>query len=164
MVKNLLILKNELVSLEIGDIRSHGAVSMQHFAQIWDALSPQSWAGFLSNTIGGLLWRGGGGAAGGAQAVTARTLTVEDMSSQLDELLRQSIYAFTRRWGGLLNEARGDRAGGRNLVKVEGQLDEALGTAFGSQSEVVGKLREAIAMNAQAQRDAAEEKKGARRY
>ncbi|KAJ2896965.1 Conserved oligomeric Golgi complex subunit 3 [Zalerion maritima] len=53
MVKNLLVLKNSLVSLEIGDARDSagGAAqggmlgglsgsSLQHFGQIWDALTP----------------------------------------------------------------------------------------------------------------------------
>lgn len=164
MVKNLLIIKNELVSLEIGDIRGDTA-AMQHFGHIWDNLSPQNWVGFVSNIIGGSLWsRGTGGAGAGAATVTAKTLTVEDMSEQLDELLRQSIVAFTQRWGGLTNDARARKPGVKPIGKVEKELDEVLLRAFSNQPEVIAKLKEAIEINAQAQEKAQEEKKGIRRY
>ncbi|KAK1498300.1 Sec34-like family protein [Colletotrichum tamarilloi] len=159
MVKNLLIIKNELVSLEIGDIRGDTA-AMQHFGHIWDNLSPQNWMGFVSNIIGGSLWSRG--ATAGAATVTAKTLTVEDMSEQLDELLRQSIVAFTQRWGGLTNDARARKPGVKPIGKVEKELDEVLLRAFSNQPEVIAKLKEAIEINAQAQEKAQEEKKGIR--
>uniref|UniRef100_L2FJX6 Conserved oligomeric Golgi complex subunit 3 n=1 Tax=Colletotrichum fructicola (strain Nara gc5) TaxID=1213859 RepID=L2FJX6_COLFN len=161
MVKNLLIIKNELVSLEIGDIRSDAA-AMQHFGHIWDHLSPQNWVGLVSNIISiGSLW-----SRGGTQqpSVTAKTLTVEDMSEQLDELLRQSIVAFTQRWGKLMNDARERKVGVKPIGKVEKELDEVLQRAFNNQPEVIGKLKEAIQINAQAQEAANGEKKGIRRY
>ncbi|KAK2003968.1 Sec34-like family protein [Colletotrichum falcatum] len=160
MVKNLLIIKNELVSLEIGDIRGDAA-AMQHFGHIWDNLSPQSWVGFVSNIIGGSLWSRG---TPQQPSVTAKTLTVEDMSEQLDELLRQSIVAFTQRWGKLTNDASARKTGVKPIGKVEKELDEVLQRAFSNQPEVIAKLKEAIQINAQAQEAAQEEKKGIRRY
>ncbi|PHH80320.1 hypothetical protein CDD80_1959 [Ophiocordyceps camponoti-rufipedis] len=157
MIQNLLMLKNELFSLEIGDIRSQPQ-SMQHFGRIWDTLSPQNWVGFFSSILGGSLW------TRGAPAVTAKTLTAEDMSEQLDELLRQSIYAFTRRWGALVDGAQSRAAGAKPLAKVEAELEGLLRGAFERQPEVVAKLREAIRLNAQAQTDAREAKRGAKRY
>jgi conserved oligomeric Golgi complex subunit 3 len=166
MVKNLLVLKNELVTLEIGDIRSQGPGDMGGIsAQIWETLSPGNWAGYIfSNIVPTSLWSSPAGTAAKPPAVTAKTLTVEDVSEQLDELLRQSIYAFTQRWGGLLNDATARKMGAKPIGKVEGELDRILDAAFGSQPEVVGKLKEAIQISAQAQRDAAGEKKGVRRY
>lgn len=158
MVKNLLILKNELVSLEIGDITNAGD-SLQHFSQIWETLSPQNWIAFFGNMMGGSLW-----SRSSAPTVTAKTLTVEDMSEQLDELLRQSIYAFTKRWGALITSARGGKAGAQSLDKVETALEEVLHVAFSNQPEVVGKLKEAIQLNVQAQDDANDSKQGVRRY
>jgi hypothetical protein len=157
MVKNLLIIKNELVSLEIGDIRNH-ANSMQHFGHIWDTLSPQNWVGFFSNIISGSLW------SRGTPSVTAKTLTVEDMNEQLDELLRQSIYAFTQRWGTLMNDSRNRKTGVKPIAKVETELETILQNAFSNQPEVVGKLKEAIEQHAQAQNDAKDNKSGVRRY
>ncbi|PHH85936.1 hypothetical protein CDD83_10975 [Cordyceps sp. RAO-2017] len=156
MIQNLLVLKNELFSLEIGDIRSD-AQPMQHFGRVWDALSPQNWLGFFGGILGGAPW-----SRGGAPAVTATTLTAEDMNEQLDELLRQSIYAFTRRWAALTNEAHG--RGAAAVAKVEAELEALLGGAFHSQPEVVAKLKEAIRLNAQAQNDANDAKRGAKRY
>lgn len=153
MVKNLLIIRNELVSLEIGDIRSQEP-SMQHFSRIWDTLSPTNWVGFFSNillnTAGSTLWS----RSTASTAVTAKTLTVQDMSEQLDELLRQSIYAFTKRWGAMTNDARSRKPGARPIAKVEAALDDMLSAAFRDQPEVVEKLREAIEANAKAQDDA----------
>ncbi|KAF4338884.1 oligomeric golgi complex subunit 3 [Fusarium beomiforme] len=146
-----------LVSLEIGDIRSHGA-SMQHFVHIWDTLSPQNWVGFFSNIIGGGLW------SRGTPSVTAKTLTVEDMNEQLDELLRQSIYNFTHRWGALMNDSQNRKPGVKPIAKVEAELESLLMTAFSNQPEVVGKLKEAIEQHAQAQNDAKDEKQDIRRY
>ena len=157
MVKNLLIVKNELVSLEIGDIRSH-AQSMQHFGQIWDTLSPQNWVGFFGSIIGGSIW------SRGQPSVTAKTLTVEDMSEQLDELLRQSIYAFTKRWASLLNDAENRKPGVKPIAKLEAELENILDTAFSNQPEVIAKLKEAIAQNAEAQKNAKDEERGAKRY
>lgn len=158
MVKNLLIIKNELVSLEIGDIRSQAA-AMQHFGQIWDALSPQNWVGFFGNIIGGSLW-----SRGGPPSVTAKTMTVEDMNEQLDELLRQSIYGFTKRWGTTTNESRARKTGVKPIAKVEAQLEAMLETAFSNQQEVKAKLKEAIELNAQSQNEAKDAKQGAKRY
>src|SRR5690242_10191595 len=102
MIKNLLILKNELLSLEIGDVRSQTA-DMQYFGQIWDALgAAQGWVGYFSSFIpGSSLWSSApsssrpstaaGGKAGGGGAQDAQ----QDAGEQLDELLRKSIYAFT---------------------------------------------------------------------
>ncbi|KAH7154931.1 Sec34-like family-domain-containing protein [Dactylonectria estremocensis] len=157
MVKNLLIVKNELVSLEIGDIRNQTA-SMQHFSHIWDTLSPQNWVGFISNIIGGSLW------SRGTPSVTAKTLTVEDMNEQLDELLRHSIYAFTQRWGTLMTDSRNRKTGVKPIAKVETELETILQTAFSNQPEVVGKLKEAIEQHAQAQSEAKDSKQGIRRY
>ncbi|KXX77278.1 Conserved oligomeric Golgi complex subunit 3 [Madurella mycetomatis] len=165
MVKNLLILKNELMTLEIGDVRGghnvagggaggYMAGSMQHFTQIWDTIRPQNLLGGLLSSFGNLstyipmpsripgssLWSRSGastpvpGAGGG---------DVHDASEQLDELLRQSIYGFTRRWAGV----------------VERELDEMLERAFSGQPEVVGKLKEAIQIEAQAQAQAMGEKR-----
>ncbi|KAH6686820.1 Sec34-like family protein [Plectosphaerella plurivora] len=166
MVKNLLIIKNELVSLEIGDIRGDGAAGMQHFGQIWDTLSPQNWYNYFSSVIGGVGSIGSSfwGSSSSAATVTAKTLTVEDMSEQLDELLRQSIVAFTQRWGKVMNEAKARKTGVKPIGKVEKELEEVLATAFSNQPEVIGKLHEAIQMSAQAQEQADGEKKGARRY
>ncbi|KAH6605970.1 sec34-like family [Trichoderma cornu-damae] len=157
MVKNLLIIKNELVSLEIGDIRSQPP-AMQHFGQIWDTLSPQNWVGFFGSIISGNLW------SRGAPSVTAKTLTVEDMSEQLDELLRQSIYAFTKRWGSLINDSRSRKVGVKPIAKIETDLENLLQTAFSNQPEVISKLKEAIQLNAQAQNEANNTGTGARRY
>jgi hypothetical protein len=158
MVKNLLIIKNELISLEIGDIRSH-TESMQHFGQMWDTLSPQKWVGLFNNIIGGSLW------SRGPPSVTAKTLTVEDMNEQLDELLRQSIYAFTKRWGTRINESQNRKVGTKPIAKVEAELENMLQTAFSNQPEVIVKLHEAIQMNAQGQMEPKDgEKGGVRRY
>jgi hypothetical protein len=86
------------------------------------------------------------------------------MSEQLDELLRQSIYAFTRRWGALINTGLTRRPGSKPLGKVERELDDVLQLTFSNQPEVVSKLKEAIRMNAQAQKDAVDEKKQGKRY
>ena len=92
--------------------------------------------------------------------MTAKSMTVEDMSEQLDELLRQSIRAFTGRWAARLNGAGGAKERGA----VEGELRGRLGGVFGEQPEVGGKLVEAIEINARAIRDAEAEKTGAKRY
>lgn len=142
MVKNLLIIKNELLSLEIGDIRSQPP-AMQHFGQIWETLSPQNLVGFVGNILGGQLWSRATMAA--APPVSAKTLTVEDMNEQLDELLRQGIYGFTQRWSGRVKDAEAGKAGAKPLAKVEGELETMLQTAFSNQPEVISKLKEAIA-------------------
>ncbi|XP_044717237.1 sec34-like family domain-containing protein [Hirsutella rhossiliensis] len=134
MIQNLLMIKNELFSLEIGDIRSQPQ-SMQHFGRIWDTLSPQNW-----------------------------TLTAEDMSEQLDELLRQSIYAFTKRWGTLINDSQSRKTGVKPIAKVEAELESMLANAFQNHPEVISKLKEAIWLNAQAQNNAKDAKRGAKRY
>ncbi|KAG6264179.1 hypothetical protein E4U48_006352 [Claviceps purpurea] len=157
MVKNLLIVKNELVSLEIGDIRSHPQ-AMQHFGQIWDTLRPANWVSFFGSILGGSLW------SRGAPSVTAKTLTEEDMSEQLDELLRQSIYSFTKRWATLINDAQNRKVGVKPIARVEAELESILNTAFSNQPEVIAKLKEAVQLNAQAQTNAQDEKRGAKRY
>ncbi|KAI0836041.1 Sec34-like family protein [Hypoxylon sp. FL0890] len=165
MIKNLLILKNGLVSLEIGDVRSHPA-AMQHFGQIWDALSPQNWLGLFRGILGGSLslglWSSAVSAspAASGKATPARTQVQpeQDANEKLDELLRQSIYAFTQRWGTLINAARSGKRGAKSLVTTEKELDEKLLTAFGGQPEVVAKLKEAIQINAQAQKELKAEK------
>lgn len=156
MVKNLLIIKNELVSLEIGDIRSQP--SMQHFGQIWETLSPQNWVGLFSSIISNPLW------SRAAPVVTAKTLTAEDMNEQLDELLRHSIYAFTKRWGALMNDSQSRKTGTKPIAKLESELERILQTAFSNQPEVIAKLHEAIQLNAEAQNDVQGEKQGAKRY
>lgn len=157
MIKNLLILKNELVSLEIGDIRSQ-ADAMQHFGQIWDTLSPQNWMGLFRGILGGTLSLGGWLAPAAKPAAAAVPANgnqnqVQDTSEKLDELLRQSIYAFTQRWGGFIHAAQSGKRGARSLGEVEKELDERLLTAFGGQPEVVAKLKEAIDINAEAQKE-----------
>ena len=54
--------------------------------------------------------------------------------------------------------------GGARWGDVERELRERLEGVFGEQPEVVGKLVEAIEINARAMRDAEAEKTGARRY
>ncbi|KAL1836247.1 hypothetical protein VTJ49DRAFT_5394 [Mycothermus thermophilus] len=165
MVKNLLILKNELMTLEIGDVRaqapSGGLVGhMQHFSQIWDTVrAPTHLLGGLLSSFGSLttyipgssrLWSRSGSntpAGGGGTPVIGAagpTQAVDDAGEQLDGLLRQSIVGFTKRWAGLLNEGRSGKLGGKNVEKLERELDEMLERAFGGQPEVVGKLKEAI--------------------
>ncbi|KAI0475221.1 hypothetical protein GGR56DRAFT_503253 [Xylariaceae sp. FL0804] len=168
MIKNLLILKNGLVSLEIGDVRSQ-PTAMQHFGQIWDTLSPQNWMGLFRGILGGTLSLGSWFSAastipamnGKTAAAHAQAQVDQDANEKLDELLRQSIYAFTQRWGTLINAARGGKRGAQNLPAAEKELDEKLVTAFGGQPEVVAKLKEAIWLNAQAQKEVKAEK-GAR--
>lgn len=154
MIKNLLILRNELVSLEIGDIHSQEAGGMQHFGQIWDTLSlAQNLVGYLGSFIpGSSFWsRGSSPAANSAGAAASKA--DQDANERLDELLRRSIYAFTQRWGAMINDAMAKRLGGKNLVKIERDLDELLQRAFSNQPEVIAKLKEAIQINAQAQNE-----------
>ncbi|CAK7205620.1 Golgi transport complex subunit 3 [Sporothrix eucalyptigena] len=191
MIKNLLILKNELLSLEIGDIRNDGggAGAMQHFGQIWDALSlATNLVGYFSTFIPGTsLWsRATGVVAGSAAAaatvagnsyasVTGKAASVvgsvagssrgasmlpngpvapsasdQDVSEQLDDALRRSINAFTQRWGKLIHDGTSRKFGGKNVAKIERELDELLQTAFSNQPEVIVKLKEAIQNAAQA--------------
>lgn len=160
MIKNLLILKNGLVSLEIGDVRSQPA-AMQHFGQIWDALSPQNWLGLFRGVLGGSLSLGYWSSAASSSPAAngkAQAQVEQDANEKLDELLRQSIYAFTQRWGTLINAARSGKRGAKSLVTTEKELDEKLLTAFGGQPEVVAKLKEAIQINAQAQKELKAEK------
>ncbi|KAI0122004.1 Sec34-domain-containing protein [Daldinia grandis] len=165
MIKNLLILKNGLVSLEIGDVRSYPA-AMQHFGQIWDALSPQNWMGLFRGILGGSLSLGlwssavsASPAANGKAAPAKNQVQPEqDANEKLDESLRQSIYAFTQRWGTLINAARSGKRGAKSLEATEKDLDEKLLTAFGGQPEVVAKLQEAIQINAEAQKEVKAEK------
>jgi hypothetical protein len=197
MIKNLLILKNELMTLEIGDIRGAGpqsffAAGSTLAGNLWDSSArAQNLLGGLLSGLGGLstyipgssLWGGagrsgvntpvpggtpalGGGGGGGTPRLGGGGAgqAVDDASEQLDGLLRQGIVAFTKRWAGVLNEARGvgggkQQLGGKNVGKVERELEEMLERAFSGQPEVVGKLKEAIQIEAQAQVLAAGEKK-----
>lgn len=153
MIKNLLILKNELVSLEIGDVRNQDP-GMQYFSQIWNNITPQNLVGYVSSFIPGaasfLSSRLGGGAAAAiAQASSPTPADSGDASEQLDELLRRAIGAFTHRWAVLLDDSRAKKTGGKNMAKVERDLGEMLQTAFSNQPEVVGKLNEAIQLHVQ---------------
>lgn len=142
MIKNLLILKNALVSLEIGDVRSQES-GLQQPGHIWDSLTAQGLMGLLSS-IGSYmpalpvlptpssLWplsrastpQPGASARFQKTNSTSTTAGVAthptlaggdggDASEQLDDLLRRSIYAFTQRWAALLNEARAAAAASR---------------------------------------------------
>ncbi|KAI1347268.1 Sec34-like family protein [Xylaria sp. FL0043] len=160
MIKNLLIIKNGLMSLEIGDVRAQPA-TMQYFGQIWDTLSPQNWMGLFRGILGGTLSLGlwssvstpgvttNGKPGGNRTHVQAD----QDANEKLDELLRQSIYAFTQRWGTLINGPRTGKRGQQTTTTIEQELDNKLSVAFGAQPEVIAKLKEAIYMNAQAQKE-----------
>ena len=155
MIKNLLILKNGLVSLEIGDVRAQPA-TMQYFSQIWDTLSPQNWMGLFRGILGGSLSLGlWSSAATDGKSIGNRTQmqSEQDANEKLDELLRQSIYAFTQRWGTLINGPRSGKRGQQNVVTIEQELENKLSVAFGEQPEVIAKLKEAIYINAQAQKE-----------
>lgn len=169
MLKNLLILKNELVSLEIGDVREQDP-GMQYFGQIWNTLTPGSLVGYVSSFLPGAasLWSRGsvssasmtGGSTAGRQQTAQMTASsaaqssapdhFQDASEQLDELLRQAIGGFTQRWAGLLSDARAKKTGGKNMVKIEGDLEDMLQTAFSNQPEVIAKLKEAIQLHQEA--------------
>ncbi|KAI3325820.1 Sec34-like family protein [Xylariaceae sp. AK1471] len=159
MIKNLLILKNGLMSLEIGDVRAQ-PVTMQYFGQIWDTLSPQNWMGLFRGILGGTLSLGlwssmaNTGAANIKPAANrAQAQADQDANEKLDELLRQSIYAFTQRWGTLINGAAAGKRGPQAAAATEKELDNKLMVAFGGQPEVMAKLKEAIYINAQAQKE-----------
>ncbi|KAI1332481.1 Sec34-like family protein [Xylariaceae sp. FL0255] len=161
MIKNLLILKNGLVSLEIGDVKS-GPAAMDHFGQIWDTLSPQNWMGLFRGILGGTLslglWSSATPTANGKPAPTGRSQAPtdqQDANEKLDVLLRQSIYAFTQRWGTLINAAtKSGRRGSQSTIAItEKELEDKLMAAFGDQPEVMAKLKEAIHINAQAQKE-----------
>ncbi|KAJ8130664.1 hypothetical protein O1611_g2966 [Lasiodiplodia mahajangana] len=160
MIKNLLILKNGLMSLEIGDVRAQPA-TMQYFGQIWDTLSPQNWMGLFRGILGGTLSLGLWSSMSNKGAVTngkpsgnrAQAQADQDANEKLDELLRQSIYAFTQRWGTLINGARSGKRGPQTAAATEKELDNKLSIAFGGQPEVIAKLKEAIYINAQAQKE-----------
>lgn len=173
MLKNLLILKNELVSLEIGDVREQDP-GMQYFGQIWNTLTPGNLVGYVSSFLPGAasLWSrgsvssasmtGGGGSAAArkqmpqaaAASASAQSASApdhfQDASEQLDELLRQAIGGFTQRWAGLLSDARAKKTGGKNMVKIEGDLEDMLQAAFSNQPEVIAKLKEAIQLHQEA--------------
>ncbi|KAI1189448.1 Sec34-like family protein [Nemania serpens] len=165
MIKNLLILKNGLISLEIGDVRAQPA-TMQYFGQIWDALSPQNWMGLFRGMLGGTLSLGlwsslsnpGTPTSGKATVNRTHAQADQDANEKLDELLRQSIYAFTQRWGTLINGPRSGKKGQQTAMTTEKELDSKLSIAFGGQPEVIAKLKEAIYINAQAQKEAKAER------
>lgn len=152
MTKNLLILKNELLSLEIGDVRNQDA-SMQYFGQIWNNLTPGNLVGYVSSFLPGAasLWSRGSGTTAAPSQVGPANPDNQDASEQLDDLLRQAIGAFTQRWAGLLSSGHSSKLGGKNLVKIEKDLEEMLQNAFSNQPEVIGKLKEAIQLHQQAQ-------------
>ncbi|KAI1757497.1 Sec34-like family protein [Xylaria castorea] len=160
MIKNLLILKNGLMSLEIGDVRAQPA-TMQYFGQIWDTLSPQNWMGLFRGILGDTLSLGlwssvsntGAAANGKLGGTRAPAQADQDANEKLDELLRQSIYAFTQRWGTLINGARSGKRGQQTTATTEKELDNKLAVAFGGQPEVMAKLKEAIYISAQAQKE-----------
>lgn len=154
MLKNLLILKNELVSLEIGDVRNQ-ETGMQYFGQIWNNITPGNLVGYVSSFIpsAASLWSRGGAAPTPTPTpaqIPQMAPDNQDASEQLDDLLRQAIGGFTQRWAGLLNDARAKKTGGKNMVKIEGDLEEMLQNAFSNQPEVIGKLKEAIQLHQQA--------------
>lgn len=130
---------------------------MQHFSQIWDSTlslssSVQAGLGFLAG-LGSYIPRPfsshspsptppptttagkHGGGEGGEE---------KSASERLDDLLRQSIYAFTNRWGGLIHDAKTKKQTAKPLGKVEKELEDILERAFANQPEVVGKLKEAV--------------------
>ena len=148
MVKNLLTLKNSLVSLEIGDVRddtgagggagSSGALlvaaGLQHFSAIWDALTPAT-----SNIMGWMgsfiPWRrdGSGVGVGIGDGTTERPQSSAggpnsgggggsmDASEMLDEMLRKCIIGFTQRWGQKMYEARisaSKKGGGAGISSI----------------------------------------------
>lgn len=150
MLKNLLILKNELVSLEIGDVRNQDP-GMQYFGQIWNNLTPGSLVGYVSSFIPSAASLWSRGAAAATPALAAQTpADNQDASEQLDDMLRQAIVGFTQRWAGLLNDGRSKKTGGKNMVKIEGDLEDMLQNAFSNQPEVIAKLKEAIQLHQQA--------------
>lgn len=166
MLKNLLILKNELVSLEIGDVRNDPG--MQYFGQIWNNITPQNLIGYVGSFIpsaAASLWNRRGSAAPAAGTQTPQqqqqptapataaggAVDNQDASEQLDDLLRQAIGAFTLRWATLLQDGKAKKTGGKNLVKIENDLEDMLQRAFSNQPEVIGKLKEAIQLHQQAQ-------------
>lgn len=164
MLKNLLILKNELVSLEIGDVRNDPG--MQYFGQIWNNITPQNLIGYVGSFLpsaAASLWSRRGSALPAAAAQTpqqqqppppppaAGAIDNQDASEQLDDLLRQAIGAFTLRWATLLHDGKAKKTGGKNLVKIENDLEDMLQRAFSNQPEVIGKLKEAIQLHQQAQ-------------
>ncbi|KAK7732226.1 Golgi transport complex subunit 3 [Cytospora paraplurivora] len=154
MIKNLLILKNELVSLEIGDVRNQDS-GMQYFSHIWNNITPQNLVGYVSSFIpsaASFLSRGFTVGPTSVQAPPATIIDSQDANEQLDDLLRQAIGGFTNRWAGLLGDARAKKTGGSNVVKVERELEEILQTAFSNQPEVIAKLKEAIQLHMQAQK------------
>ncbi|KAL1884123.1 hypothetical protein VTK73DRAFT_6792 [Phialemonium thermophilum] len=164
MIKNLLILKNELLSLEIGDVRSQ-APEMQHFGQIWDALSPQGLMDLLSTFSsyipGSSFWSQSARRASPANGrANGRGAAELDAGEQLDNLLRQAIYSFTRRWAQQINDAQARKSGARSLAEVEAELDEMIERAFSNQTEVIAKLKEAIQLNAEALRKPKQAEKG----
>lgn len=174
MIKNLLILKNELLTLEIGDVRNGPGTgqatglgsSIQHLGQIWENLpTAGNLFGLVSSSVStfssyipgsSLISRAAGSITGSSSGLTTTTTAgaaeSQDAGEQLDELLRQSIYAFTRRWAAIFNEVKVKASvGGKNSTQLERELDEILEGAFAAQPEVVEKLKEAIQLDAQAQ-------------
>lgn len=152
MTKNLLILKNELLSLEIGDVRNQDP-GMQYFGQIWNNITPGNLVGYVSSFIPGAasLWSRGSLTPNLSQTGPANPDN-QDASEQLDDLLRKAIGEFTQRWAGLLSSGKASKMGGKNMVKIEKDLEEMLQNAFSNQPEVIGKLKEAIQLHQQAQK------------
>lgn len=155
MIKNLLLLKNELVALEITSISSSippataAGGGMQHFSAIWDSTlsltSSTAVMGFLSGLSSYIPhWRNPSPSpsTGGKDNAGEK-----DASERLDDLLRQSIFGFTSRWGQAVFDAR---TKGKGVDKVEKELEDLLQRAFAGQGEVVGKLKEAVQASATA--------------
>jgi hypothetical protein len=133
---------------------------MQHFSQIWDSTlslssSVQAGLGFLAG-LGSYIPRPFSSQSHGPAPLVGKNGSAGDggeeknPSEQLDDMLRQSIYAFTNRWGGMIHDAKVKKPTAKPLAKVEKELEDILDRAFANQPEVVGKLKEAVWASAEA--------------
>ncbi|KAL1892933.1 Golgi transport complex subunit 3 [Ceratocystis pirilliformis] len=155
MIKNLLVLRNQLVSLEFGDVRQQSTAGGGALGPIWDTINPQVWVGFLSSIMSAAplpIWSRG--LTGSATPVPppAPALTQENMSEHLDELLRRAIYAFTGKWAAKVVEAEAKKDDGKTLAAIDVELDTLLENVFGNQREVMDRLKEAIDANVEMQK------------
>ncbi|KAL5614981.1 hypothetical protein BROUX41_005048 [Berkeleyomyces rouxiae] len=157
MIKNLLVLRNQLVSLEFGDVRQQSTNGSGALGPIWDTLNPKAWVGFLSSIMNAAplpIWsRGLTGSSATPAPPPAPALTQENMSEHLDELLRRAIYAFTGRWATKVVEAEANTDDGKTLATIDVELDTLLENVFGNQPEVMDRLKEAIDMNVEMQKE-----------
>ena len=101
MIKNLLILKNELLSLEIGDIRdgpgAGGSGGTAHFGQIWEALSmAQHLVGYFTTFIPGAAQAAGPPPAGAKAAVPAAVPPTPTVSQSLWSRAASVAGGYTR--------------------------------------------------------------------